>query len=76
MTRTNYDLGSEIEALLEDFCAACDDTPKVRVLRRAVKFYIEHRRDNETELAKRMAEARKLRLAPQREKITVLRTEE
>ncbi len=72
MARTNYDLGSEIEALLGDFCAASDDTPKVRVIRNAVRFYIEHRRSKEPELAKRMDEARKARMAPQRAKITIL----
>jgi len=73
MTRTNYDLGSEIEALLADFCAASDGTPKVRVIRNAVKFYIDYRREKESELAKRMDEARKRRLAPQRGKITILK---
>ncbi len=72
MARTNYDLGFEIEAVLADFCVASDDTPKVRVIRNAVKFYIEHRRSKESELAKRMDEARKARMAPQREKITIV----
>ncbi len=63
MSRTNYDLGSEIEKMLADFCAANDDTPKVRVLRRAVKFYIENRRTDDVELAKRMDEARKAKVA-------------
>lgn len=72
MTRTNYDLGTEIEALLADFCAANDDTPKVRVIRRAVNFYIEHRVGNDPEFANRMDEARKARMKPQREKIAIV----
>jgi len=71
MARTNYDLGVEVEALLEDYCAANDGTPKVRVIRKAIKHYIEYRRQN-PEIEKRMDEARKDRLAPQREKITVI----
>ena len=71
MARTNYDLGPEVEDLLADFCAVNDDTPKVRAIRNAIKFYIEHRRQ-EPDLAKRMDEARKARLAPRREKITVV----
>ncbi len=72
MARTNYDLGSEIEALLADFCAANDDTPKVRVIRRALKFYIEHRTENDSELGKRIDEARKVRMMPLREKIAII----
>ena len=72
MARTNYDLGPEVEALLADFCAANDDTPKVRVIRRAVKFYIEQRTKNDSELAKRIDEARKDRLMPLREKIAII----
>ena len=72
MARTNYDLGPEVEALLADFCAANDDAPKVRVLRRAVKFYIEHRTENDSELGKRIDEARKARLMPRREKIAII----
>ena len=71
MTRTNYDFGPEIEALLADFCVANDDTPKVRVIRKAIKFYIEHRR-SEPELAKRMDNARKARMAPQRGRMVVI----
>lgn len=76
MTRTNYDLGTEIEALLADFCAANDDTPKVRVIRRAVKFYIEHRMENDSEFANRVNEARKARMKPQREKIAIISNSE
>ena len=72
MARTNYDLGSEFEALLADFCVASDDTPKVRVLRKAIKFYIDHRRGSEPLLAKRMDEARKNRVATRREKIALI----
>ena len=72
MARTNYDLGPEAEALLADFCAANDDTPKVRVIRKALKFYIERRTENDPELAKRIDEARKARLMPGREKIAII----
>ena len=72
MTRTNYDLGAEIESLLSDFCAANDDTPKVRVIRKAVKFYIDHRLNNDSELSKRMDEARNARVLPRREKISII----
>ena len=72
MARTNYDLGPKIEALLADFCAACDGTPKVRVIRRAIQFYIDHRMSNESELARRMDEARRMRMAPQRDNIAIL----
>ncbi len=72
MARTNYDFGSEIEALLADYCASNDDTPKVRVIRKALKFYIEQRSENDSELAKRMDEAKKIRMAPLREKIAII----
>jgi hypothetical protein len=72
MARTNYDLGPEVEALLADFCAANDDTPKVRVIRRALKFYIKNRMENDSELAKRVNEARKTRLLLGREKIAII----
>jgi hypothetical protein len=55
------DLGDELAAKLEDFCAAYYDAKKVRIIREAVDWYIDLILDREPERRKRYEAARSKR---------------
>lgn len=58
---------------LADFCAACYGAPKVRVIRRAVRCFIDAELAEKPELRRRFNEARDKRLATQGGNIVQLR---
>ena len=58
----SYNLGDETEGLLQDFCEAHYGAPEVRILREAVKFFVNESLDAEPILKKRFEAARQQRL--------------
>ena len=58
----NYNLGDEVEGLLQDFCEAHYGAPEVRILRESVKFFVDESLSAEPEVKKRFEAARQQRL--------------
>lgn len=59
----SYDLGDKVMTLLQNHCAANYGAPEVRILREAVKSFVNNRLQAEPELCKRFDAARKVRLS-------------
>jgi hypothetical protein len=62
-TGSRSNLGEPYAGMLADFCEANRGSPEVRIIREAVKFFIEHELNAEPRLKARYDEARARRLA-------------
>ncbi|QQO14956.1 hypothetical protein JJB99_01820 [Bradyrhizobium diazoefficiens] len=64
-TGSRFNLGEPYSGLLRDFCEANYGAPETRIIREAIKFFIEHQLAAEPRLKARFDEAREKRLAAQ-----------
>jgi hypothetical protein len=62
-TGSRSNLGEPYAGLLADFCEANRGSPEVRIIRDALKFFIEHELEAEPRLRERFDAARERRLA-------------
>jgi len=58
----SYNLGDETSSLLQDFCEAHYGAPEVRIIREAVRSFVDQSLCAEPELKKRFEAARRQRL--------------
>jgi hypothetical protein len=71
-TGSRFNLGEPYSGILRDFCEANRGAPEVRIIREAVKFFIEHELAAEPRLKARFDEAREKRLAAQASAVRVV----
>lgn len=69
----NFNLGEETEGILHDICEAHYGAPEVRIIREAVKLFVEESLKAEPELKKRFKAAQQKRLG---ENVRALRLEQ
>ena len=67
-----FELGGELRASLGDFCEAHYGAPQSRIVREALKAFIEDRLSAEPEVRKRYEQARAKRLGKAGENVRVL----
>jgi hypothetical protein len=73
-TGSRLKLGQPLADDLLDFCEAHRGAPEIRIIRDALRTFIDERLDAEPELKKRFHEARRRRLGAAGENIAILRT--
>lgn len=61
-TGSRFNLGPELDAKLDDFCAASNDTSATAVIRRALHAYIDDELENNRRMRTRFNQARGRRL--------------
>lgn len=73
-TGSRFNLGEPLDTDLADFCEAHYGAPEVRVIREALRLFIDGRLAAEPELRKRFEEARRKRLGAlaEQENVVVL----
>jgi hypothetical protein len=62
-TGSRFGLGEPYSSLLADFCEANRGAPEIRIIRDAIKFFIEHELKTDEKVKERFEEARAKRLA-------------
>jgi hypothetical protein len=61
-TGSRFNLGEPYASLLADFCEANRGSPEIRIIREALKFFIEHELATDGKIRERFEEARLKRL--------------